>query len=96
MDLKELRQAINEAKKEVTGRELEQHDIFQAHNRLFGYTQKAQNTTKSIRRHISSKKHREKSIEYEENVLKSDIDLNDKPKETFEDDEDGYDYYPVG
>lgn len=96
MDLKELRQSINEAKKEVTGRELEQHDIFQAYNRRFGYVQKAQETTKSIRRHISSKKHREKFIEYEESVLKSDSDINVKNQEIFEDDEDGYEYYPVG
>lgn len=37
-----------------------------------------------------------KTIDYEEKVLKSDIDLNKDPKETFEDDDDGFEYYPVG
>ena len=96
MNIKELRQSIAEAKKEVTGRELEQHDIFQAHNRLFEYTEKAKREQKTVRRQISSKKHMQKTMDYESKVLKSDVTLNKKHKETFEDDEDGYEYYPVG
>jgi putative transposase len=96
MDVKELRKAIAEAKKEVTGRELEQHDIFQAYNRLFKYSQTATEKQKSVRRHNSSKKHKQKTVEYEENILKSDINLHQTTKEDFEDDDDGFEYYPVG
>lgn len=94
MNIKELRRSIAEAKKEVTGRELEQHDIFQAHNRLLGYAEKATREQKTVRRQKSSKKHMQKTMDYESKVLKSDIDIN--KKEVIEDDEDGYEYYPVG
>lgn len=96
MNIKELRQSIAEAKKEVIGRELEQHDIFKAHNRLFEYAEKAKREQKTVRRQISSKKHMQKTMDYESKVLKSNIKFNDIHKETFEDDEDGYEYYPVG
>jgi putative transposase len=96
MNIKELRRSIAEAKKEVTGRELEQHDIFQAHNRLLEYAEKATREQKTVRRQKSSKKHMQKTIDYESKVLKSDIELNINKKEVIEDDEDGYEYYPVG
>lgn len=96
MNIKELRQSIAEAKREVTGRELEQHDIFQAHNRLLGYSENAKREQKTVRRQKSSKKHMQKTMDYESKVLKSDVKLNDIHKETFEDDEYGYEYYPVG
>lgn len=38
----------------------------------------------------------QKTIDYESKVLKSDIELNINKKENIEDDEDGYEYYPVG
>jgi putative transposase len=94
MNIKELRRSIAEAKKEITGRELEQHDIFQAHNRLLEYAEKATREQKTVRRQKSSKKHMRKTMDYESKVLKSDIDIN--KKEVIEDDEDGYEYYPVG
>ncbi|WP_455757061.1 transposase [Sulfurimonas sp.] len=96
MNIKELRKSIAEAKKDVTGRELEQHDIFQAYNRLLEYSEKAKREQKTVRRQKSSKKHMQKIMDYETKVLKSDVTLNDKDKEKFEDDEDGYEYYPVG
>ena len=96
MNIKELRRSIAEAKKEITGRELEQHDIFQAHNRLLEYAEKATREQKTVRRQKSSKKHMQKTMDYETKVLKSDIKLDDKYKEVFEDNEDGYEYYPVG
>ncbi|MBS4067347.1 MAG: transposase [Sulfurimonas sp.] len=96
MNIKELRKSIAEAKKEVTGRELEQHDIFQAYNRLFEYSEKAKREQKTVRRQKSSKKHMQKTMDYESKILKSDIDLNVNNKELIEDDEDGYEYYPVG
>ncbi len=96
MNIKELRRSIAEAKKEVTGRELEQHDIFQAHNRLLEYAEKATREQKTVRRQKSSKKHMQKTMDYESKVLKSDIELNINKKENIEDDEDGYEYYPVG
>lgn len=96
MNIKELRKSIAEAKKEVTGRELEQHDIFQAYNRLFEYSEKAKREQKTVRRQKSSKKHMQKTMDYESKILKSNIDLNVNNKELIEDDEDGYEYYPVG
>jgi len=96
MNIKELRKSIAEAKKDVTGRELEQHDIFQAYNRLFEYAETAKREQKTVRRQKSSKKHMQKTMEYESKVLKSDVDLNINNKELIEDDEDGYEYYPVG
>jgi putative transposase len=96
MNIKELRKSIAEAKKEVTGRELEQHDIFQAYNRLFEYSEKAKREQKTVRRQKSSKKHMQKTMDYESKILKSDINLNVNNKELIEDDEDGYEYYPVG
>lgn len=96
MNIKELRKSIAEAKKEVTSRELEQHDIFQAYNRLFEYSEKAKREQKTVRRQKSSKKHMQKTMDYESKILKSDIDLNVNNKELIEDDEDGYEYYPVG
>ncbi len=96
INVPELRRSIAEAKKEVTGREIEQHDIFEAYNRLYEYAEKSKREQKTVRRQKSSKKHMRKTIAYEEKVLKSDIDLNKNPKETFEDDDDGFEYYPVG
>lgn len=96
MNIKELRRSIAEAKKEITGRELEQHDIFQAHNRLLEYAEKATREQKTVRRQKSSKKHMKKTMDYESKVLKSDIELDINKKEVIEDDEDGYEYYPVG
>ena len=95
MDLKELRAAISEAKKEVTGREIEEHDIFKAKKRLYEYSSKAQQETKTIRRHQSSKKHKEKFLKYEEEILQNDPTENVVTLESIEDDDEGYEYYPV-
>ncbi|MBU1217620.1 DDE-type integrase/transposase/recombinase [bacterium] len=96
MNIKELRKSIAAAKKEVTGRELEQHDIFQAYNRLFEYSEKAKREQKTVRRQKSSKKHMQKTMDYESKILQGDINLNVNNKKLIEDDEDGYEYYPVG
>lgn len=98
MDLSELRRSISEAKKAITGRELEPHDIFEAHERLNQYILDAKKETKTVRRQKSTKKHQKKTLEYESKVL--DINPKIEPKmnikEQFDEDDDGYDIYPIG
>ena len=99
MNLSELRAAIAEARKKVSGRELEQHDIFEAHERLNQYILNAKKETKSVRRQKSTKKHQEKTMEYESKVLdvtpKSQSKLNLEKQFNEEDDSD-YEIYPIG
>ena len=99
MNLTELRKSISEAKKAVTGRELEPHDIFEAHERLNQYILNAKKETKSVRRQKSTKKHQEKTMEYESKVLdvtpKSESKLNLEKQFNEEDDSD-YEIYPIG
>ena len=99
MNLTELRKSISEAKKAITGRELEPHDIFVAHERLNQYILDAKKETKSVRRQKSTKKHQEKTMEYESKVLdvtpKSEPKVNLKKQFNEEDDSD-YEIYPIG
>jgi putative transposase len=100
INLKELRLAINEAKKEVTGRGIEMHDVFSANDRLQGYVEQSKKEKLSARRQKSSKKRQEKSIEYEEKIL-SKPPAAVKPQatklnlETEDEDDEGFEYYPV-
>lgn len=100
INLKELRKAISEAKKEVTGRGIESHDIFRAYNKLYEYAQKSKREKKSVRKAISSKKHMQETIKYEkEKIFPSEALLQDMPKQdtnNFNDaDDDSFEYYPV-
>ena len=97
MNLSELREAISEAKRQVTGRELEPHDIFEAKERLNQLVETAKREKKSVRRKKSSKKHQEKTlqmekerIDYKENVTPLNLNIEE------EDEEDGYELYPIG
>jgi putative transposase len=98
MNLSELRAAIAEARKKVSGRELEQHDIFEAHERLHSYVAQAKEEKKLIRRKDSSKKHQEKTlkndqdrIDYKENQPLSKIYNN-----TNDEDDSDIEIYPIG
>jgi len=101
MNLSELREAISEAKKEVTGRELEPHDIFEAKERLRQRVEEAKRETKSVKRKKSSKKHQDRTLEMEKEridykdktIRNSTYTLNDISKD---EDDDGYDIYPIG
>ena len=98
MDLTELRRSISEAKKTITGRELEPHDIFEAHERLNQYILDAKKETKTVRRQKSTKIHQKKTLEYESKVL----DINPKKEsklnltKQLDEEDDGYDIYPIG
>jgi putative transposase len=98
MDLTELRRSISEAKKTITGRELEPHDIFEAHERLNQYILDAKKETKTVRRQKSTKIHQKKTLEYESKVL----DINPKKgsklnlTKQLDEEDDGYDIYPIG
>lgn len=98
INVTELRQSIADARKEVSGRELEMHDIFRAYERLKGYVEKAQREKRSALRHNSSKQHTQKALEYEETILKKEPLVNNDSKlvmpET-DDSDDGFEYYPV-
>ena len=63
MNLSELRSAIADARAKIKGRELEPHDIFEAHERLHSYVAQAKQEKKSVRRKESSKKHQEKTLQ---------------------------------
>ena len=96
MNLAELRASIAEAKRLITGRELEPHDIFEAYNRLHQYVIDAKTEKKSTKRKQSSKMHQDKTlqldkerIDYKENKVALNLNSN-------EDDEDGYEIYPIG
>ncbi len=97
MNLKELRESISEAKKAITGRELEPHDIFEAYDRLHEYVETSKKEMKSIRRKQSSKKHQKKTIELEKKVLKETIEEKQQVQnKSFDDEDDGYEIYPIG
>ncbi|MDK2042370.1 Mu transposase C-terminal domain-containing protein [Aliarcobacter butzleri] len=98
MNLSELRSAIAEARAKIKGRELEPHDIFEAHERLHSYVAQAKQEKKSVRRKDSSKKHQEKTlqndkerIDYKENQS-SYTPITSKEKE----DDSDYEIYPIG
>lgn len=97
MNLKELRESISQAKKTITGRELEPHDIFEAYDRLHQYIETSKKEMKSVRRQQSSKKHQTKTIELEKKILTESIEERQTIKDnSIEDDEDGYEIYPIG
>lgn len=97
INVTELRKAIADARKEVTGRELEMHDIFKAYERLNGYVEKAKREKRTTIRHNSSKIHSQKAMAYEQTVLAPDpISTSTTLTPSYdEDDDDGFDYYPV-
>lgn len=98
INVTELRQAIADARKEVSGRELEMHDIFRAHDRLNGYVEKAKREKRTTLRHNSSKTHTQKAMEYEKGILVTDQTITSVPSNilpTNNDEDDGFDYYPV-
>ncbi len=101
INLSELRRSIAEAKKEVTGRELEMHDIFRAYERLDSYVEKAKREKRSVRRHDSSKQHTQKALEYEKKILNeepvppADAKAESVPVNSIDNDDDGFEYYPV-
>ena len=98
MNLYELRASIAEARKKITGRKLEQHDIFEAHERLHSYVAQAKEEKKSIRRKDSSKKHQEKTLKNDQDRI--DYKENQPSSKTYNktDDEDDSDFeiYPIG
>lgn len=96
INLSELRRAIAEAKKEVTGRELEMHDVFRTHERLNGYVEKAKREKRSTLRRNSSKKHTKKALEYEKEILEKRTETS-KPEENAPAPlkENDFEYYPV-
>ena len=98
MNLSELRSAIADARAKIKGRELEPHDIFEAHERLHSYVAQAKYEKKSVRRKDSSKKHQEKTlqsdkerIDYKEN---QPFYVSKTPKN--EEDDNDYEIYPIG
>jgi len=101
INLSELRRSIAEAKKEVTGRELEMHDIFKAYDRLDSYVEKAKREKRSTRRHDSSKRHTKKALEYEKQILtETTIQATERPSENMivtqdNNDDNEFEYYPV-
>lgn len=99
INLKELRRAISEAKKAVTGRGIESHDIFEAHERLYQYAQKSKREQKSIRRAASSKKHMQRTAELEKRQIpQMTMPSSDKPQSAHsvsQEDQDDFEYYPV-
>ena len=98
INLKELRRAISEAKKAVTGRGIESHDIFEAHERLYQYAQKSKREQKSVRRAKSSKKHMQRTTEFEKKqILEMAIPTKITPQNNtvVEDDDSDFEYYPV-
>jgi putative transposase len=102
INLSELRRSIAEAKKEVTGRELEMHDVFRAYDRLDSYVEKAKREKRSARRNGSSKKHTQKALEYEKKILTETplqaterTSVNTTTVTSDDNDDDGFEYYPV-
>lgn len=98
MNLSELREAISEAKKQVTGRELEPHDIFEAKERLRQKVEAAKREKKSVRRKKSSKRHQEKTLEMEKERIdyKENKPTNLNTTKVSDEDDEGYDIYPIG
>lgn len=100
INVSELRKSISEAKKLVTGRELESHDIFEAYERLHQFVRTTKLEKRSVRRSNSSKKHMQKTLDMEADILTRQPITNEAQNITFDqnsdDDEDGYEYYPIG
>ena len=98
MNLKELRASISEAKRVITGRELEPYDIFESYDRLHQYVETSKKEMKSVRRKQSSKKHQKKTLELEKKVMKESLDKKQQIKDaiTEDDEDDGYEIYPIG
>lgn len=101
MNLSELRDAISEAKKQITGRELEPHNIFEAYGRLRQYVSDAKTQTKSVRRKQSSKNHMNKTLKMEKDIIDyapktATINTQILQNNSDDDDDDGFEYYPVG
>jgi len=98
INVAELRQSISEARKEVSGRELEMHDIFRAYERLNGYVEKAKREKRTTLRHNSSKTHTQKAMAYEKSILITDQTITSVPSNLLpisNNEDDGFDYYPV-
>ncbi len=96
MNLKELRESISEAKKAVTGREIESYDIFEAYDRLHQYVENSKKEMKSVRRKQSSKRHQKKTIELDKKVLKDSVEQREQIRNRIvEDEDDGYEIYPI-
>lgn len=98
MNLSELRAAIAEARKKVSGRELEQHDIFEAHERLHSYVAQAKEEKKLVRRKDSSKKHQEKTLKNDQDRIdyKENQPLSNTYKNTNDEDDSDIEIYPIG
>ena len=98
MNLSELRASIAEARKKVSGRELEQHDIFEAHERLHSYVAQAKEEKKSIRRKDSSKKHQEKTLKNDQDRIdyKENQPLSKTYNKTDDEDDSDFEIYPIG
>lgn len=98
INLKKLRRAISEAKKAVTGRGIESHNIFEAHERLYQYAQKSKREQKSVRRAKSSKKHMKRTTEFEKKQIpEMAMPTKSTPQNNtvIEDDDNDFEYYPV-
>ena len=98
MNLSELRSAIAEARAKIKGRELESHDIFEAHERLHSYVAQAKQEKKSVRRKDSSKKHQEKTLQNDKERIDYRENQPSYLTNTSKDEEDDSDYeiYPIG
>ena len=98
MNLSELRSAIADARAKIKGRELEPHDIFEAHERLHSYVAQAKQEKKSVRRKESSKKHQEKTLQKDKERINYKENQLPYPTITQEEEEDDSDYeiYPIG
>ena len=94
INLSELRASIAEAKRVVTGRDIETHDVFEAYDRLNRYIENAIDQKKIVKRKQNSKLHQEKTLQLDKeriNYQGKQIKL----KVNIDDNQDGYDLYPV-
>ena len=98
MNLSELRSAIADARAKIKGRELEPHDIFEAHERLHSYVAQAKQEKKSVRRKDSSRKHQEKTLQSDKERIDYKENQPSYISTTLKDEEDENDYeiYPIG
>ncbi len=98
MNLSELRSAIAEARAKIKGRELEPHDIFEAHERLHSYVSQAKQEKKSVRRKDSSRKHQEKTLQNDKERIDYRENQPSYLSTTSKDEENDSDYeiYPIG
>jgi hypothetical protein len=94
INLSELRASIAEAKRVVTGRDIETHDVFEAYDRLNRYIENAIDQKKIVKRKQNSKLHQEKTLQLDKeriNYQGKQIKL----KVNIDDNQDVYDLYPV-